>query len=384
MRTINFFIFFSLFLIVYGLINYYIFLRGWQLIPRGSALRPWYAMVFWLVVMSYLGGRLLERYSVCAASDTAIFIGSFWFAIMTYMFIGLLLVDSLRLLYQVVPFLPSGIVARKEFLKYAVAAVVILSAFLTVAAGYVNAARPRTRTIDIRLAEKTVPPGGIRIALATDIHLGVIIGNSRLERLVTAINAMRPDVILLAGDIVDEDLAPVIEQNLGETLRGLRAKYGIYAVTGNHEYIGGAEDAVKYLTEHGITVLRDKAMLIDDSFYIAGREDRSITGFTGRQRKPLADIISGLNKRLPIILLDHQPFHLDDAVKAGIDLQVSGHTHHGQMWPFNRITGAIYEVSHGYILKGKTHVYVSSGFGTWGPPVRVGTVPEIVEIRINQ
>ncbi len=213
MRTINFFIFFSLFLIVYGLINYYIFLRGWQLIPRGSALRPWYAMVFWLVVMSYLAAaswkdipsapRAIRPFSsVVLVRHNDLYVYC------------LLLVDSLRLLYQVVPFLPSGIVARKEFLKYAVAAVVILSAFLTVAAGYVNAARPRTRTIDIRLAEKTVPPGGIRIALATDIHLGVIIGNSRLERLVTAINAMRPDVILLAGDIVDEDLAPVIEQNL--------------------------------------------------------------------------------------------------------------------------------------------------------------------------
>jgi hypothetical protein len=202
--------------------------------------------------------------------------------------------------------------------------------------------------------------------------------------MVKILNDMNPDIILLAGDIVDEDLAPVIEKNLGETLRGLRAKYGVYAVTGNHEYIGGVEEAVRYLSEHGITVLRDKAVLIDGSFYVVGREDRSITGFTGEKRKPLKQIMAGLDKRLPIILMDHQPYHLEDAVASGIDLQLSGHTHNGQMWPFNYITRAIYEISYGYMQKGDTHVYVSSGFGTWGPPVRVGTGAEIVQIIINR
>ncbi|HSV98259.1 MAG TPA: metallophosphoesterase [Spirochaetota bacterium] len=279
--------------------------------------------------------------------------------------------------------MPSFVIEKRGIIKYIIAAIVLIGALLTVTAGYVNAAILRVRTLDITLSKTTIPHGGVRIALATDIHLGVIIGNSRLERLVNKINDIKPDVILLAGDIVDEDLAPVIEQNLGETLRGLRAKYGVYAVTGNHEYIGGVEDAVHYLEKHGIIVLRDNAVLIDGKFYVVGRDDRSKAGFTGEKRKPLNDIISGLDKRLPIILMDHQPFQLDEAVANGIDLQLSGHTHHGQMWPFNHITSAVYEISHGYVQKGDTHVYVSSGSGTWGPPVRVGTRPEIVQIRIN-
>ncbi len=384
MRTINFFIFFSLFLLVYGLINYYIFLRGWQLIPRGSALRPWYAIVFLLVASSYIVGRVLERYSVCLASDAAIFTGSFWFAIMTYIFLGLIVVDLFRLMNLAIPFLPPSVIETGSHAKYIIAAVISTAALLTVTAGYLNAASPNIRTIEVVLSKKTVPHNGLRIALATDIHLGIIIGNSRLDRMVKILNDMNPDIILLAGDIVDEDLAPVIEKNLGETLRGLRAKYGVYAVTGNHEYIGGVEEAVRYLSEHGITVLRDKAVLIDGSFYVVGREDRSITGFTGEKRKPLKQIMAGLDKRLPIILMDHQPYHLEDAVASGIDLQLSGHTHNGQMWPFNYITRAIYEISYGYMQKGDTHVYVSSGFGTWGPPVRVGTGAEIVQIIINR
>ncbi len=380
----NFFIFFSLFLLVYGLINYYIFLRGWQLIPRGSALRPWYAIVFLLVASSYIVGRVLERYSVCIASDAAIFTGSFWFAIMTYVFIGLVVVDLFRLINLAIPLLPSYVIETGNHAKYIIAAAISAGALLIVTAGYVNASSPHVRTLEVVLSNKTVPHNGLRIALATDIHLGIIIGNSRLDRMVKMINDMNPDIILLAGDIVDEDLAPVIEKNLGETLRGLRAKYGVYAVTGNHEYIGGVEEAVRYLTEHGITVLRDNAVLIDNSFYVVGREDRSITGFTGKKRKPLNEIISGLDKRFPIILMDHQPFQLEEAVVNGIDLQLSGHTHHGQMWPFNYITRAIYEKSYGYMQRGDTHVYVSSGFGTWGPPVRVGTGAEIAHITINR
>ncbi len=383
MRTLHFVIFFSLFLLLYGLINYYIFSRLWTLIPKGAGIRQWFAAGFILLASSYIGGRIIERYSICVASDLAILIGSFWLAIMTYLFIGFVVVDILRLLGHAIPLAGKVFIEKREFLRYIAAAIIATVAITTVTAGYINAARPRLRTIDIDISDKTLPPDGIRIALATDIHLGVIIGNSRLERLVEKINAMRPDVILLAGDIVDEDLAPVIEQNLGETLRGLRSKHGVYAVTGNHEYIGGVEAAVQYLTEHGITVLRDRAVLVDGKYYLAGREDRSITGFAGLKRKPLDEIIEKLDKRFPIILMDHQPFHLDEAVANGIDLQLSGHTHNGQMWPFNYITGAIYELDHGYTRKVNTHFYVSSGFGTWGPPVRVGTKPEIVLIRIN-
>jgi predicted MPP superfamily phosphohydrolase len=204
-----------------------------------------------------------------------------------------------------------------------------------------------------------------------------------LERIVGKINGLKPDLVLLPGDVIDEDIGPVIKQNLGETLRKIQAKYGVIAVTGNHEYIGGVDAACKYLGEHGVTVLRDSSVKIKDSVYIVGREDRAIGQFARRKRRSLDDLMTEVDVSCPVILMDHQPFRLDEAERAMVDVQLSGHTHHGQIWPFNFITQKVYEVSWGYKKKGGTHVYVSSGVGTWGPPVRTGNRPEIVHLVLT-
>ena len=172
----------------------------------------------------------------------------------------------------------------------------------------------------------------------------------------------------------------MIRQNLGETLRKINSRLGVFAVTGNHEYIGGVEEACRYLGDHGITMLRDESVMIDDRVYIVGREDRSIG--SGR-RKSLDDLLLRVDKSFPVILMDHQPFRLEEAENAGVDLQLSGHTHHGQLWPFNFITKKVYELSWGYKKKGNTHVYVSCGVGTWGPPVRTGNRPEIINMKLR-
>jgi predicted MPP superfamily phosphohydrolase len=141
--------------------------------------------------------------------------------------------------------------------------------------------------------------------------------------------------------------------------------------------------ACKYLTDHNITVLRDSTIRLNGALFIVGREDRSITQFMRKTRRPLSELMVGVDKRQPIILMDHQPIGLDEASEQGADLQLSGHTHHGQIWPFHLITKAVYEVSWGYKKKGQTHVYVSSGVGTWGPPVRLGNTPEIINIKLS-
>jgi predicted MPP superfamily phosphohydrolase len=192
-----------------------------------------------------------------------------------------------------------------------------------------------------------------------------------------------PDIVLLPGDIVDEDLNPVIKENLGESLRTIKSKFGVFAVTGNHEYIGGVEEAVSYLTENGVHFLRDESILINHTAYLLGREDRSVNRFKNKSRKTLQEIMQGVDKHYPIISMDHQPFHLAEAEENGIDLQLSGHTHNGQLWPLNYITDAIYEVDWGYKRIADTHIYVSCGVGTWGPPVRSGNRPEIVNIKLD-
>jgi predicted MPP superfamily phosphohydrolase len=176
----------------------------------------------------------------------------------------------------------------------------------------------------------------------------------------------------------------VIRQNLGESLRNIKSQFGVFAITGNHEYIGGAEEACSYLTEHKVTMLRDQSLKVADSFFLVGREDQSSSRFPPyNRRKDLAELMESVDKKYPVILMDHQPFELNEAAGQGIDLQISGHTHYGQLWPINYIVNGIYELAWGYRRIAGTQYYVSDGVGTWGPPVRIGNRPEIVNIEIQ-
>jgi uncharacterized protein len=383
MRTIGFVIFFSVFLSVYGLLNFYIFTRGLQSIPQGSTLRHAYTVIFWLAAASFLAGRVLERYWTSPLSDLLVWAGSFWIAAMFYFLLAAVLFDTIRLIHAVIPIYPAWVAANYSQVKYAISAAVIGLVSVLLIAGHINALLPRVNTLDLSIEKKAGPLKSLNIVAASDIHLGTIVGRSRLDHLVESINSLDPDLVLLPGDIVDEDLAPVIKQNLGEALFNIRSKYGVYAVTGNHEYIGGAEEACSYLGDHNVTMLRDRAVRIDDCFYLVGREDRARHQFSGQRRKPLGEIMAGIDRTLPVILMDHQPFELDQAVKTGADLQISGHTHQGQLWPVNYIIRAIYEIGWGYRKIGGTHFYVSNGYGTWGPPVRIGHRPEIFRIRLK-
>jgi predicted MPP superfamily phosphohydrolase len=172
-------------------------------------------------------------------------------------------------------------------------------------------------------------------------------------------------------------------RGIGESFKRLHPKYGVYSITGNHEFINGVDSCVKYAENFGIKFLRDSSEMIDSSFYLIGREDVSMPQFIGKQRKTLDQIVKDLPNNYPKILLDHTPFKLEQAEQNGIDIQLSGHTHHGQIWPGNIITNMIYELSWGYKQKGSTHYYVSSGAGTWGPPVRTGSTSEIVNIKVK-
>lgn len=363
---------------MYGLINFYIFITGLHALPKSDVLS--YTITYLLLSLSYIIGRFLERKFPGAVANIFIWIGSFWLAAMVYFFSFVLLIDLFRLFNVFFGLVP---VIYTEYYKQLLFDSVITAVIIIVFIGYINAKNPVIKKLNISINKKAGLLSSLKIAVASDIHLGTIISRSRLENIVDKINSVNADIVLLPGDVVDEDIAPVIRQNLGEVLRKIRSKYGVFAVTGNHEYIGGVEPACKYLIEHGITELRDSYVKIDESFYLIGREDLASKGFAGIIRKPLADIIEGIDRTLPLILMDHQPVKLAQAENEGIDLQLSGHTHHGQLWPFNFITKKVYELSTGYKKKGNTHYYVSCGAGTWGPPVRTGNRPEILEIDLK-
>ena len=382
MKSYQFLIFFSIVILIYSLVNYYIFIRGMQAIPQGTTFRTWYPWIFLFVSASYIISRLMERVWISPVSNFFTFVGSFWLAVMVYLLMAVLVIDILRLVFYFLP-QPAILVNNYvEFKKYLFIALVSITGSV-VLAGHINALNPRVKRIDIHINKKAGAMKTLHIAAASDIHMGTLVGPRRTAQLVRMLNGCHADIILLAGDIVDEDLAPVIHNDLGRSLVKLKAPLGVFAITGNHEYIGGAEAAVKYLNEHGIRMLRDTSIQINHSFYLAGRNDRDSRRFSQKERKSIDKVLEGVDFSLPVIMMDHQPFNLQQVADAGVDFQLSGHTHHGQLWPFGYITKAIYELSWGYKMKGNTHFYVSSGYGGWGPPVRTGNRPEILDIYIT-
>jgi uncharacterized protein len=375
-------LFFLIFLGIHTLVNLYIAVRGWQALETYTNLRPWFIAFMVLVCIAYPLGRIFEKYWYHPVTISLHWIGAFWFAAMLYVTMLLFMVEIVRGINLIWPFFHKIAGGNIPVLKFKAFTVLSVVSLLIIIYGHVNAWHPKTSRIDLNVEKYAGNLQSLRIVAASDIHLGTIIGPGKTKKLVESINSLNPDIILFAGDIVDEDVKSVIEQNLGESLQLLRAPLGIYAATGNHEYIGGGEPSIRYLEQNGITVLRDTAVLINNSFYIVGREDLQRKWFSGTDRKEIEEILKNTDSSKPLILLDHQPYNLDDAVNSGIDLQISGHTHHGQLWPFNYVTQRIFEVSRGYKKKENTHIYVSTGFGTWGPPVRIGNRPEIMLITL--
>jgi predicted MPP superfamily phosphohydrolase len=382
MKKSSFLIFFSIVFSLYGLVNYYIFITGWHAIPHRSYTSTVYVILFLVFSLSFIAGRFLERAVLNRFTSLLVWIGSFWLGAMVYFFLFSVLFDLIRVVNFFFPFYSIEPSFRYNALKFFLFVCVLSAVFLIVFLGFINARIPRIKKLEIKIPKRS-NPDTINIAVASDIHLGTLINRLMLEKIVALINSLDADIVLLPGDIVDEDIGPVIKDNLGETLRKIKSKHGVYAITGNHEYIGGVEPACKYLEEHGITILRDSYILLENEIYIIGREDRSIKQFSGKLRKPLEEIMKDVDKSRPIVLMDHQPVKLIEAQKNGIDFQLSGHTHHGQLWPFNFITKKVYELSRGYLKKGATQYYVSCGVGTWGPPIRSGNRPEIVNLKLK-
>jgi predicted MPP superfamily phosphohydrolase len=374
--------FLTIVLTVYSAVNYYIFIRGWQALPGNTMVKSIYTIAFVCLFLSYILSRVIERFGLTELSVTLNWIGSFWLAAMLYFVLFLVFADLMRIFNHFFHFFPSFITSdwQKSKLVYLCGTFVLTLIIIT--GGFINDMNPRLKTLDITI-DKPSKIKKLKILMASDIHIGAIIGYAKVEKLVESINSHKPDIVLFPGDILDEDVSLVRKRMSGEPMKKLVSPLGVYAIPGNHEYIGGYDSASDYIESLGIKILRDKYILIGESFYLVGRDDRSKNQFSGQKRSDLETLITGIDKTLPIIMMDHQPFALEEAVKAGVDLQLSGHTHHGQMWPFNYITNKVYELSWGYLKKGNTQFYVSSGYGSWGPPVRTGNHPELMVLNIH-
>lgn len=383
LRSSKIAVFLVIILSVYGLVNFYLSLRGWQALAGFPRARWIILAVFWAFILCYPVGRVIMASGRNPLFAPLVKIGSFHLALMIYLFMGVVLVDLIRLADRIVPFVPGSLSARPHQTGLVLFLLVAGISILVVAGGVVNGARPRIRELALTIDK---PAGGrktLSLVMASDIHLGTIAGSSRLRKLIDRINLLEPDIVLLPGDIVDESVTAAEEEAMTAIFEKVKAPLGVYAVPGNHEYYGGLERNLDYLRKWRVRVLQDEAVEVGGSFYLIGRKDPSALR-QNETRLSIEEIMKagGVDAGKPLILLDHQPLHLEQAEAAGIDLQLSGHTHAGQLFPLNLINKRIYEQYWGYLRKGGTQYYVSCGVGTWGSPVRTGSVPEIVRIRL--
>jgi len=378
MRSISFLIFFSIIMLIYSSANYYLYVRGLQAFSLTQSYRRWYIIIFWTIAASFIAGSFLERLASSAFSEWVYRIGSFWIAAMLYLGIAVVLIDLIRILNYFFHFLPHF----SEIMRFRLGLIVVSTVSVIVIGGHINALWINVREIPLTIHKKVTGSPEVKILMASDIHLGALIGERREKKLLDIIREQKPDLVLLCGDLVDGEIAPVLRKNLGRHIQEIDTPLGVYAITGNHEYIGGIDKTLPYLQSINIKVLLDETVTLNNGIQLVGRNDQS-SGRGANARKPLTELLIGIDQIKPVIVMNHQPFNLQEAADANVDLHLSGHTHHGQLWPVNYITKAIFELSWGYLKKGNTNFYVSSGYGSWGPSVRVGNRPEVVVFKLK-
>jgi uncharacterized protein len=368
----------------YTALNYYIGLRGAQAFGMllGSRGLAAYWVVFWAFVYLYLAARFLHRVLPATINRWMVHAGSYWLAALVYFLGFIVMIDIIRALLIVL----SVNLPIWTWQKPLLGSVVVLLVAGILIYGTYNARNPRTvrYQIDLSPACETDSVDFIEVALVSDIHLGTIVRTRQLEFLVSQLNGLNPDLILFAGDLIDENVNHFIDEGMDEYFKKLNPPLGKYAVLGNHEYYGGhLEEIVKHLEQSGVQVLRDEGVMVKDAFYLAGREDLTFER-QGRTRKSLDTILAEIDPaQVPVVLMDHQPKTWQEAKDAGVLLQVSGHTHRGQLFPFGWITERIFEEDWGMLTENGQTLIVSSGYGTWGPPIRTGNRPEIVVISLK-
>lgn len=365
--------FFIIMGIMLSMIGYTI-LRGWQSLP---ALSIWRTIYLWSSVglfIFFLSGMIIGHKLPTELAKAISFIGNSYVIIFVYLLISLLLLDIVRLGAHFLHY-PAEQVATLRLWWLSVSLVVIAVAMIW---GNWQFRHPKRVELSLQ-SEKPLQHKTLKIVAVSDLHLGFSIDKGMLKRYVEMINAENPDLVLMAGDVSDRSIEPLIRQNMREELMQIKSTMGVYAINGNHEHYAESLDATEnYLKSAGIIFLKDSVAKVNESFYVVGRDDQ-----TNSRRKTLSQLVSGLAPELPKILLDHQPHHLEEAERNAIDLQISGHTHEGQFFPGNLFVKRMFEVGHGYKKKGKSHFYVSSGLGIWGPQYRIGTQSELVVIEFK-
>jgi predicted MPP superfamily phosphohydrolase len=339
----------------------------WQVLPWATAWKCFVLaaglLAFACIFLNFSG--TLERLPLNVASRFYDF-GNSFLIILLYLVIIFLLLDIGRLFHLI----PKAWLIHNGTTSLVIT-LLMLAVFIYGNLHYHNKIR---QPLQLSTAKQITKP--LRMVMISDLHLGYHNRRAEFHKWIDMMNSEQPDLILIAGDIIDISVRPLIDENMAEEFRRLKAP--VYACLGNHEYYSGEPRAQQFYRDAGIHLLRDTSVVVGD-VCIIGRDDR-----TNPSRKSIAELARTADHSKYTIVLDHQPYHLDRTEKAGIDFQFSGHTHDGQVWPISWITHRIYECAFGSYQRGQTQYYVSSGIGIWGGKFRIGTRSEYVVATLSR
>ncbi len=378
MRSRDIIIFFIVVFLIYSGANVFLYFKGLDA-TSGLISTGFFTLVFIAISFTFIAGKILERNYSSIVADILNIIGGFWLSFIFYSVLIIIASDLLRLFLKLMNLISPDNIQVFRQVSY------LLSfglAVLLVTAGFINTLFPVTTKYNIHIA-RNASVKEFTIAAVSDIHLGSIIRKRSMRILSRKLENISPHMVLLLGDTVDGEINPVLRSDLlGSLSIPAGAKY-VYAITGNHEYIGNQSKTIPYIESKGIKLLIDEAVSLEEGIILAGRKDRDSSRYSGEKRKSIDELLEGIDRDKPVIVMDHQPPMSKDNNLSGFDLMLSGHTHNGQMWPLNHLTARIYKLIYGHRVINGCHYIVSSGFGSWGPRVRLGSRPEVLDITLR-
>lgn len=370
--TFRFMIFF-----IYALPNIYLYHRLKHIFvkKRKSML---FKSIFISLVALYPLANMLQRYFDGSFFDYLVLVSEYYLPVMLYFFLFYLFIDFIFLLTRKIKFISDGIVKNKKF-RLILFGVISLVVIVIIIRGVYNFNNTTINEYFIEVEKKDIKINNLKIAMAADFHLSEITNPYFMDQFIENMNAIEPDIVLFVGDIVESEHSSPKMKLFEKQFRKIESKCGVFAVEGNHD-LYRRNNSFNFIKNANIQILRDSVITIDNSIQIIGRRDKH-----NQNRKSISELLESTLDSLPVILLDHQPYHLENAYNQRIDVQFSGHTHHGQLFPINYITEMIYELSWGYQKIKNTHFFVTCGAQGWGPQVKTASQSEImlVNIRFN-
>ena len=370
------FFFISILLVVLAA-NFYVATRIYQLIPPNLIVRIAFITALTICIGSLFLFFPLHNSISFTLGGLLYRIGTAWIIAFAYFILIFVIIDLVKLSNRLFHFVNKDFLYTLTHHNYLSLIVIVGSVVLLLFIGNIKYHNKRRVHFDIETSKLSPHQKPIRVVGISDLHLGYTIGAKELQEWVQIINTEKPDIVVIGGDLIDNNVKLVKHMELDKILRKLEAPMGVYACLGNHEYIAGVKESIDFHNRANIKILQDTTIEVTENLTLIGRDD-----VHNPNRKPLSKVVNGVNNGSLKLLLDHQPSNLEEAENQNIDLQFSGHTHNGQIYPITLVVEAMFENPHGMIKKGLTKVYVSSGLGIWGGKFRLGTQSEYVVFDI--